>query len=154
MIIILLVNNFVFRNEETHMEDLLAPHRPALVLIAYMVLIVLLQGFVSAFFRNAVEKFQPGETLPANHASATFRQVRAFENSLENAPLFILTAALAIAIGVSAGWVWWTASIVLVSRALHWLFYTINAPTLRTAAFAAGSFATLALAVATVMRAY
>lgn len=132
------------------MPVFLEPHAGALALIALTVLLVLLQGFVSAFFRNAVEKHQPGETLPANHASATFRQVRAFENSLENIPLFAVVAGLAMALGVSAGWIWWVALIVLAARALHWLFYTINAPALRTAAFAAGSLATLALGVMTV----
>ena len=129
------------------MPEHLSPYADAVGLMTVLALIILLQGFVAAYFRNAVEKFQPGEKLPANHGSMTFRQVRSFENSLEAIPVFFIAAALAFTLGVAPGWVWWVTVIVVVCRALHWLFYTLNLQVLRTAAFAVGSFATLALGV-------
>lgn len=135
------------------MPDHLAPYADAIGAMTLLALILLAQGFVSAFFRNAVEKYQPGETLPPNHASATYRQVRSFENSLEAIPVFFIAAALAITLGVAPGWVWWATIITVIARALHWAFYSLNMPALRTAAFAVGSFAALSLGVAAALKA-
>lgn len=136
------------------MPDFLTPHADAFGLMTLIALLMLLQGFVGAYFRNAVEKYQPGERLPANHASVTFRQVRSFENSVENTPIFFTVFALAVFIGVSPAWVWWTTLIFLIGRAGHWLFYSLRLPALRTASFALGSFAMLALSVLSVTNAF
>lgn len=136
------------------MPDFLTPHADALALMTLIVFLMLLQGFVGAFFRNAVEKYQPGERLPANHASATFRQVRSFENSAENTPVFFAAFLLAVFTGASAELVWWTTMIFLIGRIGHWLFYSLNMPVLRTASFAAGAFAMLALGAAAAISAF
>lgn len=133
------------------MSEFLAPHADALFIVSLLMIVIMLQSFVAAFFRNAVEKHEAGARLEANHASATFRMVRSFENSAENIILFLPVFTLAIAASVSPAWVWWVALLFTVGRLGHWAMYALNIPPLRTVFFAAGFFATLALAVKTAM---
>ncbi len=133
------------------MPDFVAPYTGALFLTAAVMILIMVQSVVATIFRNAVEKYQAGEALPANHASITFRMVRSFENSLENIVIFVPVLALAIAAAVSPAWVWWVALLFLIGRAGHWAMYALNIPALRTAFFATGFFATLALAIKTAL---
>ena len=133
------------------MSEFLAPYADALFIVSLLMILIIVQSFVGAFFRNAIEKYQAGEPLPANHDSATYRMVRSFENSAENLILFLPVFVLAIAASVSPTWVWWVALLFTVGRAAHWAMYAMNIPMLRTVAFAIGFFATLALAVKTAL---
>lgn len=133
------------------MSEFLTPYADALLIVSLLMIIVMLQSFVAAFFRNAIEKHEAGASIPADHGSATYRMVRSFENSLENIALFLPVILLAIAASVSPGWVWWVALLFTVSRLGHWAMYALNMPPLRTVFFAVGFFATLALAVKTAM---
>ncbi len=131
------------------MSEFLVPYADALFITSLLMILLILQSFAAAFFRNAVEKHEAGAALPANHASITFRMVRSFENSAENIILFLPVVALAIAASVSPAWVWWVALLFTVGRLGHWAMYALNIPPLRTAFFAIGFFATLGLAVKT-----
>jgi len=133
------------------MSEFLTPYADALLIVSLLMIIVILQSFVAAFFRNAIEKHEAGATIPANHGSATYRMVRSFENSLENIALFLPVFLIAIAASVSPGWVWWVALLFTVGRLGHWAMYALNVPPVRTVFFAVGFFATLALAVKTAM---
>lgn len=133
------------------MSELLTPYADALLIVSLLMIIVILQSFVGAFFRNAIEKHEAGAVIPADHGSATYRMVRSFENSLENLPLFLPVVFLAIAAAVSPAWVWWVAVLFTVGRLGHWAMYALNIPALRTVFFALGFFSTLALAVKTAM---
>ena len=133
------------------MTELLAPYSDALFLVAVLMIVVIVQSFAAAFFRNAVEKHEAGESLEANHASTTYRMVRSFENSAENIILFLPVFALAIAAAVPPAWVWWVALLFLVGRLGHWAMYALNIPPMRTVFFALGFFATLALAAKTAL---
>lgn len=133
------------------MTDALAPYADALLIVSLLMILIMAQSFAAAFFRNAVEKHEAGASLEANHASSTYRMVRSFENSAENIILFLPVFALAIAASVSPAWVWWVALLFTVGRAAHWAMYALNIPAMRTAAFATGFFATLALAVKTAL---
>ena len=134
------------------MSEMLAPYADAIPLIVLIVILVMAQSFVAAFFRNAVEKHEAGAALEANHGSATYRMVRSFENSLENVAMFFPAVALAVIAGVSPGWVYWVSLLFLLSRAAHWACYALNIPPARTLSFAVGFFATLALAIVTLMQ--
>ena len=133
------------------MPEFLVPYSDALLIVALLMIIVMLQSFVGAFFRNAIEKHPAGASIPADHGSATYRMVRSFENSLENIALFLPVSALAIAAAVSPAWVWWVTLLFTIGRLGHWAMYALNIPPLRTAFFAIGFFATLALAVKTAL---
>ena len=133
------------------MPDFLTPYSEALLLTSAVLILIMVQSVVATIFRNAVEKYQAGEALPANHASITFRMVRSFENSLENVVIFAPVIAAAIAVSVSPTWIWWVAFLFLIGRIGHWVMYALNIPALRTAFFATGFFATLALAVKTAL---
>ena len=88
------------------MAEYLTPYSDALLILSFVMIIVMLQSIVATIFRNAVEKYQAGEALPANHASITFRMVRSFENSLENVVILAPVLAVAIATSISPAWVW------------------------------------------------
>ena len=133
------------------MTEFLTPYADSLLIVAFLMIILILQSFVGAFFRNAVEQHVAGAAIPADHASATYRMVRSFENSLENIALFLPVLALAIAAAVSPAWVWWVALLFTIGRLGHWEMYALNIPPLRTVFFAIGFFATLALAVKTAL---
>lgn len=133
------------------MTEFLTPYADALLIVSVLMIIVIVQSFVAAFFRNAVEKHEAGAVIPADHGSATYRMVRSFENSLENIALFLPVLLLAIAAAVSPVWVWWVAVLFTIGRIGHWAMYALNIPPLRTVFFAVGFFATLALAVKTTM---
>lgn len=133
------------------MTEFLTPYADALFLTTLVMIVIMAQSVVGAVFRNAVEKYLAGEALPANHASPTYRMVRSFENSLENVALFLPVTILAIAAAVSPAWVWWVALLFLIGRLGHWAMYALNIPALRTAFFALGFFATLALAIKTAL---
>lgn len=133
------------------MAEFLAPYAGALLILSLLMIIVMLQSFVGAFFRNAIEKHQAGATIPADHGSATYRMVRSFENSLENIALFLPIVILAIAAAVSPAWVWWVVLLFTIGRLGHWAMYAMNIPPMRTVFFALGFFATLALAVKTAL---
>ena len=133
------------------MAEYLTPYSDVLLILSFVMIIVMLQSIVATIFRNAVEKYQAGEALPANHASITFRMVRSFENSLENVVILAPVLAVAIATSISPAWVWWVAVLFLIGRLGHWAMYALNIPALRTAFFAMGFFATLALAVKTAL---
>ena len=61
-----------------------------------------------------------------DHHSFVFRSHRTFQNSLENVPLFVLTAILAIFIGVSSSTLFWSVLIYSAARLIHMvLFYAI-----------------------------
>ena len=66
----------------------------------------------------------------------------------------VYVLSLAVFAGVAPGWVWWATLIFLIGRVGHWLFYSLRLPVLRTASFAAGSFAMLALSVMSVLSAF
>jgi hypothetical protein len=72
------------------MTELLAPYSDVLFLVAVLMIVVIVQSFAAAFFRNAVEKHEASDSLKANHASTTYRMVRSSENSAENIILSLL----------------------------------------------------------------
>ena len=133
------------------MPDFAAPYADALLFSAAFIILILIQNFVATYFRNVVEPYKAGEALPANHDSATYRQVRSFENSLENGVPYLGAMALAILAGASPTWVYWTALIFLIARIGHWACYSANIPLARTVCFLAGFAATMALAVVTAL---
>jgi uncharacterized MAPEG superfamily protein len=133
------------------MTEFLAPYNGALTLAVLIVLLTSAQSFVSAFFRNAVHPHPAGATIPADHENSTYRQVRSFENSIENAVLFFPTLFLAVLLQASPVWVYWITLIYLVARAGHWAMYSMKISVLRTVCFAVGFFSTVALAIVTLM---
>jgi glutathione S-transferase len=57
------------------------------------------------------------------HDSFVFRSHRTFQNSLENTPLMLFTAFLAILVGLSPSSLAWTAWIFAIARLVHMVLY-------------------------------
>ena len=57
------------------------------------------------------------------HDSFVFRSHRTFQNSLENAPLMLFTAFLAILVGLSPSSLAWAAWIFAIARLIHMVLY-------------------------------
>lgn len=88
---------------------------------------VVIQSFVATIAHRKQTQYVPGIVDDKlDHHSFVFRSHRTFQNSLENVPLFILTALVGMALGVAPGAMMWIAAIFFVARLLHMvLFYKI-----------------------------
>lgn len=99
----------------------------SLTILALLLLMVFLQSMIATVAHRKQNRMIPGivdEKL--DHHSFVFRSHRTFHNSLENVPLFIFTALVAINLGVEASALYWTSLVFFVARAIHMvLFYKI-----------------------------
>lgn len=99
----------------------------SLLVLTLLVLMVVIQSLVATAAHRKQKQYVPGivdESL--DHHSFVFRSHRTFQNSLENVPLFVLTAILAIFIGVSSSTLFWSVLIYSAARLIHMvLFYAI-----------------------------
>lgn len=130
----------------------------SLVVLTLLVLMVVIQSLVATVAHRKQKQYVPGiVNSELDHGSFVFRSHRTFQNSLENVPLFILTAFLAFFVGVTASTVYWCVLVFTVARFLHMvLFYKIatNAnPSPRSYFYLIGFFAQLALVIITLLAA-
>ncbi|MEM9103683.1 MAG: MAPEG family protein [Pseudomonadota bacterium] len=99
----------------------------SLLVLIITVAMVVLQSVIAAIAHRKQATMIPGildQSL--DHHSFVFRSHRTFHNSLENVPLFVLTALLSIALQVSAATVFWSVFVFFIARVFHMvLFYSI-----------------------------
>lgn len=116
--------------------------------------IILLTLLVQWFIASKTKASQPGAIpgkLPENlsHDSFVFRAHRTFINSLENLPLMLGTAFMAILIGASALWtgvfIWIFAIARIVHMTLYYSIATEKNPSPRTVFFMIGLLANVIL---------
>lgn len=81
----------------------LSAYQPALLAAALLCLMLPLQNFMTAPLSYVKEEQVPGMPLRGDHGSISFRAIRAFENSAENVPGFVLLTLFAALLGVGAG---------------------------------------------------
>jgi uncharacterized MAPEG superfamily protein len=88
---------------------------------------VVFQALVAARAHRKQEQYIPGVVdAQLDHHSFVFRSHRTFLNSLENVPLFVLTAMVAIAANVEAYHLFTVALVFAIARFIHMvLFYKI-----------------------------
>jgi uncharacterized MAPEG superfamily protein len=98
-------------------------------------------------------KHVPGMPVTDGHASFHFRSVRALGNTNETLGLFLLLAALAIALGTNAQWTNIFAWTYVAARAGHMTFYYLRQGLLRSLSFGLGLGAQFALLVLVVLAA-
>ncbi len=101
----------------------LSPYHPALLALAVLCFIVLVQGFLTAPLAFVSEAQQPGMPLQGDHNQLSFRAIRTYANSTESLPMFGFALITAIILGASASLVNWLAGIHLVFRIAFWLVY-------------------------------
>ena len=110
----------------------------------------LIQWFVASGTKASQEKAIPGKIDPGlSHSSFVFRAYRTFMNSLENVPLMLGTAFLAILIGTNPYWtamyIWIFAVARIIHMALYYAIATEVNPSPRSYFFMMGLIANVAL---------
>lgn len=101
----------------------LEAYHATLTAIAVLLLAVLIQSVLQAPLAFAKGEQAPGAPLKGDHSIFSFRVVRTFLNSIENLPIFLGTAALAIIAGVPPLWVNWLVCLHVGFRLVFWAVY-------------------------------
>lgn len=129
----------------------LAGYQPALLAVAILSMVVLVQGFLAGALGLAQSDEVPGRPLKGDHPDKSFRILRTYANSTENMPAFIAALLVAIIAGASVLAVNILAAVHLAARLAYWLIYYAGwgkpggGP--RTIAYVLGLFANIGLAV-------
>lgn len=99
----------------------------SIFILTLLVCMVVLQAIIATAAHRKQTQYIPGVVDDKlDHYSFVFRSHRTFMNSLENVPVFVLTAMLAMFSGVDAMTLYWTAIVFTVARLVHMvLFYKI-----------------------------
>jgi uncharacterized MAPEG superfamily protein len=104
------------------------PHyADSIFVIAIIIATVVIQALVAARAHRKQDHYIPGVVdAELDHHSFVFRSNRTFMNSLENVPLFVVTALLAMFAGVDANTLYIVTSVFAAARIVHMaLFYKI-----------------------------
>lgn len=130
----------------------------SLLILTLLVLMVVIQSFVATIAHRKQKQYVPGiVNAELDHGSFVFRSHRTFQNSLENVPIFVLSAMLAMFVNMEAATLYWCVLIFTVARLIHMvLFYKIatNAnPSPRSYFYLIAFFTQLTLLVLTVLAA-
>lgn len=92
-----------------------------------LLLMIVIQAIVAVVAHRKQQEYIPGVVAPElDHHSFVFRSNRTFMNSLENTPVFILSALMAMLVGVQPSSLFVIVSVFFISRLIHMvLFYAI-----------------------------
>lgn len=105
----------------------MAQYGDSIFLITLLLCMVVLQALVASVAHRKQTQYIPGVVdSDLDHHSFVFRSHRTFMNSLENVPVFILTAMIAMFAGIDSATLYWTVLVFAVARLIHMLlFYKI-----------------------------
>ena len=117
-----------------------------------IVFTVIAQSLIATGAHRKQAQYVPGvvdENL--GHGSFVFRSHRTFQNSMENAPLMLFTAFLAVLVGLSPGSLAATSWTFAIARLVHMLLYykiaTEKNPSPRSYFYVIGMLSNLVLVV-------
>ena len=111
------------RDSALHSLPQVEAYHPALLALALLCLVVLIQSFLAGVLGLGKSDEVPGVPLKGNHSDLSFRILRTYANSTENLAVMIATTFLAIIAGVSAFLVNWLAGLHLAFRLAYWAVY-------------------------------
>ena len=121
----------------------------ALLGVWVILLTVLIQALVASYAKASRPDHIPGKLLTSSHDSFVFRAERTFMNSLENLPVFLGTALIAVLAGASPHWteklIWIYAGARLLHMALYYAIATEKNPSPRSWFYLLGVLANLGL---------
>lgn len=105
----------------------MAQYGDSIFLITLLLCMVVFQALVASVAHRKQTQYIPGVVDSGlDHHSFVFRSHRTFMNSLENVPVFILTAMIAMFAGIDGTTLYWTVLVFAVARLIHMLlFYKI-----------------------------
>ncbi len=128
----------------------ISAYQPAIVALAVLCVMVLVQALLTAPLGFLKEEQAPGMPLRGDHELLSFRVLRTYANSAENLPVFGFTLGVAMIAGVSPLVVNWLAGLHVVARLLFWVIYYSGVGKVaggpRSMAYVGGSACNLALA--------
>jgi len=101
----------------------LAAYQPALLMLAILCLVVLIQTFLSAPLAFVKEEQVPGMPLRGDHNLLSFRVVRTHANSVESLGPFGFSLIVAVLAGVKPSLVNWLVGIHAAFRLAFWAVY-------------------------------
>jgi len=105
----------------------MAQYSDSVFILTLLITMMVLQAIIATGAHRKQKEYIPGivdEKL--DHFSFVFRSHRTFMNSLENVPVFVLTAFLGIFAGIEASTLYWSVLVFTVARFIHMvLFYKI-----------------------------
>lgn len=124
----------------------------ALWAILVLLLTVLIQGMIAAISKASQPGAIPGKIdAQLSHESFVFRAHRTFANSLENLPVMLGSAFLAVIVGADVFWTVLFTWVMAVARIIHMLLYykiaTEQNPSPRSYFFLIALMANMALLV-------
>lgn len=129
------------------------PYNWAVLSIAFMGFLVLVQHFIAAVGKNVVEKDNTaGVPINKGHDSISFRFERAHANTLENLVPFFLVFSIAMWLRVSPFWVNTLALVFLGARSVHMVVYYAGIAPVRTLAFLVGYLSMAAVSIMTLLK--
>lgn len=103
---------------------LFAPYSVALWGMLVIIVTMIIQAFIAMNIKAAQPGAVPGKIDPnLSHDSFVFRSHRTFMNSLENTPVMLATAFLAILSGANLFWTGLLIWIYAVGRIIHMILY-------------------------------
>jgi len=104
-----------------------ASYQPALLALAVLTLVVLIQAVLTAPLAFIREEQLPGKPLQGDHNLLSFRVLRTHANSVESLGPFGFALLLAIAAGSSSTLVNWCAGLHVLFRLIFWAVYYAGA---------------------------
>ena len=133
------------------LEPLLQPYHWALLASCVLVLMVLIQNFLTAPLAFLKGEQIPGGPVQGGHHLLSYRVLRTHANSTENLGVFGFALLLAIVASVAPIWVNWLAIIHVIFRMAFWVVYYSGigkvAGGLRTMCFVGGLVSNVILGV-------
>ena len=137
------------------MGEVLQPYALALVAVALLVLLVIVQSFHSTFVNAIKRESTTGMPVEGTYADQHWRIYRVHQNSVENFSIFAAAVFAAVLTGVSSGLLATLAWIHLAARIAHWIIYLMGIGPAgagpRTMAFVIGFFSTGIIALLVVI---
>lgn len=128
----------------------MAQYSDSIFIITLLLCMIVLQAIIASVAHRKQTQYIPGIVDDKlDHFSFVFRSHRTFMNSLENVPVFILTALMGMVAGIDSATLYWTVVVYAVARLIHMLlFYKIatnDNPSPRSYFYAIGLFAQIYL---------
>lgn len=99
----------------------------SIFVLTLLVTMIVIQAIIATAAHRKQTEYIPGVVDDKlDHHSFVFRSHRTFMNSLENVPVFVLTAMLAMFSAVDAQTLYWSVVVYTAARLVHMvLFYKI-----------------------------
>lgn len=105
------------------MENLVATYPTALLALAVLSFILILQGFIAGGYKNGVKAQSSGFPVEGTMDDLVFRIVRTHMNGVENFSAFFAASLLAMIAGAGATWLTWLIVATVVLRVIYWVLY-------------------------------